>query len=148
MTIEIALSLGCNYYIGEAIKYRRLFRYSSRYELIDRLYRKYVRYDDIDATRDLVKQIFDSMMFTKKLCDTFLEAYDSCVDDVKNYTNGDKRLYGKHKGGCSPIRIINVTDPIVVLYAAVESLIPDEDYDNLEGDPLWMRPEYMIEKYG
>jgi hypothetical protein len=25
--------------------------------------------------------------------------------------------------------------------------IPLEDYDNLEGDPLWMRPEYMLEKY-
>ena len=35
-----------------------------------------------------------------------------------------------------------------VFYSMVEEEIPLEDYDNLEGDPLWMRPEYMLEKYG
>ena len=33
-------------------------------------------------------------------------------------------------------------------YPLIEEEIPLEDYDNLEGDPFWMRPEYMLERYG
>ena len=45
--IEIALEVMGYYYVGEAVKYRQLFKYAPKYELIDRLYRKYVRYEDI-----------------------------------------------------------------------------------------------------
>ena len=39
MKVNIEIALDCMHYnpIGEAIKYKKLFKYASKYELIDRL---------------------------------------------------------------------------------------------------------------
>jgi hypothetical protein len=68
----------------------------------------------------------------KKLIEAFdyrAKTAEFCLEDYGKYPN---------------IRII-CTDTV---YWMVEKNIPLSDFDNLEGDPLWMRPEYMLEKYG
>jgi hypothetical protein len=50
-------------------------------------------------------------------------------------------LWYKKSGHYIALKIILAASPYRYLR------IPLEDYDNLEGDPLWMRPEYMLEKY-
>lgn len=156
VNIEIALSTHMRHYIGEAIKYKKLFKYASEYELIDRLYRKYVRYEDIEATQRLVEQIFDEIKFDEALRDDFRYAYEKCVEDVHEDAGKNGELYGRDdKAQCPPIRIVNVTGistdmspmPEYMWYISAEDEIPLEDYDNLEGNPFWMRPEYVVEKY-
>ena len=148
VNIEVALyCYSITYPIGEAIKYKKLFKYASQYELIDRLYRRYVRYDDIEATKGLVEQLFDEIHFDKALCEEFRYAYNNCEEDAEKY----KHEYNEY----IPIRLVNVTGihtdmapmPEYMAYIMAEEEIPLEDYDNLEGNPFWMRPEYVVEKY-
>ena len=155
--VNIEIALGCSLYepIGEAIRYKHLFKYASQYELIDRLYRRYVRYEDIDATQRLVEQIFDEIQFDKALRNDFTYAYEQCIEDVKEDAGKNGEHYGEGGNYCHPIRILNVTGihtdmspmPEYMAYISAEGEIPLEDYDNLEGNPFWMRPEYVVEKY-
>ena len=157
MTRYIEIALCCEYYypIGEAIKYKRLFKCATKYELIDRLYRRYVKYEDIDATRKLVGKVFDDISFDITLRNDFIDAYDRCINTVKRRINEEEHYGGRGRGYCPPIRIVNVTGidtdmdaiPEYMAYISAEGEIPLEDYDNLEGNPFWMRPEYVVEKY-
>jgi hypothetical protein len=97
--------------------------------LLHRLYKSYVSESDFVATTDLVLHL-------KKTCkqyERFFEAFDKAVEETQYYIK--KQIY-------YPILVQIVGIP----YSFME--IPLSDYDNLEGDPLWMRPEYMLEKYG
>ena len=150
--IEIGLYCSCYYSIGAAVRYKELFEFSSKYELIDRLYRRYVRYEDLYATKELVEQIFDEISFDFAARRDFIKAYDQCLDDAERDSGENGEMYGKGGNYCRPIRIVNLTgiskDSIqYMFYLTAEGEIPLEDYDNLEGLPFWMRPEYVFEKY-
>jgi hypothetical protein len=97
--------------------------------LLHRLYKSYVSESDFAKTFNLVLRI-------KNYCceyTQFFEAFDKAIEETQYYQK--KQVY-------YPIRIEIVGIP----YSFLE--VPLEDYDNLEGDPLWMRPEYVLEKYG
>lgn len=136
MTTEIALKSRFYYPIGYSAQYKPLFAYASKYELIDRLYRRYVRKGDIEATKELVEKIFDDISFDKDTRNVFIEAYNDCLHDVEDYTDRYR-----------PIRIINIEGDNVILYQAMETDLPLEEYDNLGGDPFWMDPLYMEKRY-
>jgi hypothetical protein len=99
---------------------------------LERLYKRYVRFEDITKTKEVLKEKSDTSKFAKILYDEFL----ICLDDV-TWLLEDWNKY-------LPIHL-SLSD---VAYCIVKKNVPLEDYDNLEGDPLWMRPEYMLEKYG
>ena len=111
---------------------------------IDRLYGKYVLREDLLATLDLV------FMFTRNIILNYdVRKHESLVrvglGIVKAFHSA---LYGIwfEKFYEIPVHLMIIDRPYWALKAAED--IPLEDYDNLEGDPLWMRPEYMLEKYG
>lgn len=139
MTMKIALAGLGPYTIGDAEQYESLFAYASQYELIDRLYRRYVRKEDIDATKELVEKIFDDISFDKEQRNEFIRAYNWCIKDMQEYL----QKYGEYV----PIRIVNVEGDNAIFYVAIEIGLPLEEYDNLKGDPFWMDPFYMEERY-
>ena len=157
MTRYIEIALCCEYYypIGEAIKYKKLFKYASKYDLIDRLYRRYVRYEDINATRELVSKVFDEISFNTALRNDFIDAYDKCINTVERRIKEKEEHYGgRGRSYCPPSRIVNVTGvntdtspiPDYMWYISEEGELPLKEYDNLEGNPFWMRPEYLDER--
>lgn len=101
--------------------------------LIDRLYRRYVKHEDNEQTLALL--ISKAQMVKNSLLNEFVEKLAAGIKNSEYFSK-----YGEYY----PIRLC-IHD---TFYSIVEENIPLEDYDNLEGDPLWMRPEYMLEKYG
>lgn len=154
--IVIALASEDYVVLGEAKKYKKFFDYAAEYELIDRLYRKYVRYEDTEKTQQLSNDVFEEISFDRKLRQKFTNAYNRCKEQIETYAERNGKYYVEGDK-CPPIRIINVTGvetdqitdqmPSFMAYLSAESEIPLEDYDNLEGNPFWMRPEYVVEKY-
>ena len=133
--MEIAVrSFGCFNIIDESVDVFELFQLINNDPLIDRLYRRYVRREDNFATLDLL------MARAKGLNNSLLE---QLVEKLHDGIKGAELSY-KSFGEYLPIRLAICDLP----YCLIEEDIPLEDYDNLEGDPLWMRPEYMLEKYG
>ena len=112
-----------------------LFKRINDNPLIDRLYRRYVRREDNVQTLDVLRE--KATLISEPLLNCLIEKLE---DGIKGSELSLKTFGGEY----CPIRLC-IHD---VFYAMVEEEIPLEDYDNLEGDPLWMRPEYMIEKYG
>ena len=88
------------------------------------------------------------------MSDMRISAYDKCIDAVKYYVEKNEMPYGREDGrdDCPPIRIVNVTGvnddevPEYIFYSSLEGQLPLEEYDNLEGNPFWMRPEYLNER--
>lgn len=153
---EIALSSSYRYTIGRAVDYKKLFALAPKYDLLDRLYRRYVRFEDIEPTRDLIKRIFDGLSFDKKLRESFEQAYAKCVEDVEEDSGKNGELYGRGAGKiCPPIRIVNVTginsdtspNPDYMWYLSAESFIPLKDYDTHDHIPFWMMRDQVIQKY-
>jgi hypothetical protein len=124
--MEIALrSFGSMFSVGDSNDYYDLlFELSKNDCFVDRLFRRYVKREETNFTRDSLLKLSNGKL-KKKL----LEAFD--------YRVKTDEYLGKY----SPIHITLTACPYRYLQ------IPLEDYDNLEGDPLWMRPEYMLEKY-
>ena len=52
-------------------------------------------------------------------------------------------FFFKKDGEYEPLRLVVLDEP----YCMLSDNIPLEDYDNNDGEPFWMRPEYIIEKY-
>ena len=85
-----------------------------------------------------------------------MNAYDECIDDIKSDGGNNREHYGEGGNYCLPIRIINVTGiesdqitdqmPFFMDYMITENQLPLKEYDNLEGNPFWMRPEYLNER--
>jgi hypothetical protein len=133
--MEIALGSLDIFSLGKSGDYNRLFLKIVDNKLIDRLYRRYVKREDVSNTRNMLNEILFQLESRKerKCLIQIIKAFDdqaACAE----YSLQD---YGKYH----PIRIFLTASPYRYLQ------IPLEDYDNLEGDPLWMRPEYMLEKY-
>ena len=133
--MEIALKSLDIITLGEAHEYNCLFLKIKKNELVDRLYRRYVRKEEIANTRNILEKLYSQLNIKheKKLFSQLLEAVEDQIECSK--------LCFERSGEYIPIRIILASSP----YRYLE--IPLEDYDNLEGDPLWMRPEYVLEKY-
>ena len=129
--MEIGLCSDSTYIIGESLDYYKLLlKQSQKNRLIDRLFRRYVKEEDVLATIESLKKLPKNEL-TDKLIEAFI------------YRTKTAEYCFKESGKYMPIRII-CTDTV---YWLIEKNISLEDYDNLEGDPLWMRPEYMLEKY-
>lgn len=110
-----------------------LFNTINDCQLIDRLYRRYVKREDNEKT--LAMLISKSKIVKNNLLNELVEKLAAGIKNSEYFTK-----YGEY----FPIRLVICDMP----YPLIEEDIPLEDYDNLEGDPLWMRPEYMLEKYG
>ena len=135
--IEIGLCSDSTYVIGYSEEYNVLLKRFLNNYYMERLYRRYVKKEDIISTRAKIVDSYKEL--TKKeqpFFDKLLEAFDYRTKTAE-YCLED---YGKY----CPLRIV-CTDTV---YLMLEKNIPLEDYDNLEGDPFWMRPEYVLEKYG
>ena len=134
--MEVAFrSLSSIYVISEQTDLSELFSFINDNELIDRLYRRYVRREEAEDTLSLLK--------AKSLDDKNMRLHKILVEKFEKEIEHAEYFF-KRFGEYIPIRIIISDMP----YPLIEEEIPLEDYDNLEGDPFWMRPEYMLERYG
>ena len=102
--------------------------------LIDRLYRRYVRREDNEKTL---------MLLHSKVGIIHNEPLKNLLEKFARGIENSEYFFKKY-GEYVPVRLVIGDMP----YPLIEEEIPLEDYDNLEGDPFWLRPEYMIEKYG
>lgn len=71
--------------------------------------------------RDILEKII-------KACNHLEELNEICLKRNESY---------------DPFRFIILDEP----YCTLSDNIPLEDYDNNEGEPFWMRPEYIVEHY-
>jgi hypothetical protein len=113
----------------ELKKLTRKFSEEDNFLLFDRLYKRYVKNEDIGRLLKVTQDILAIRKLSKN-ARHFIECVVSITREIADY---------------NPIHI-NFVEPIELLF--IDTCIPLEDRDNLEGDPLWMRPEYMLEKYG
>jgi hypothetical protein len=120
---------------GEVEECNSLFLKIIDNELIERLYKRYVKQEDLRGTLEALNG--NSERITTKLEKLLLNKIIKFIEDQIWFS--DRALEKGEK--YIPTRIILFHSPYRYLQ------IPLEDYDNLEGDPLWMRPEYMLEKY-
>lgn len=135
--MEIGLCSDSTYVIGYSEEYNELLKKFLNNYYIERLYRRYVKKEDVISTRIKIVDYYKELTKREKpFFDKLLEAFDYRIKTAE-YCLED---YGKY----CPLRIVSTN----TVYLMLEKKIPLEDYDNLEGDPLWMRPEYMLEKYG
>ena len=118
--------------VGDIAEVSDLFKLINDNLVIDRLYRRYIRREDNEKTLTILTS--KTKIMKSKILDTLTEKIALGVENSN---------YFKEYGYC-PVRLC-IHD---IVLSWIEEQVPLEDYDNLEGDPLWMRPEYMIEKYG
>lgn len=134
--MEVALySSGNINIIAESSVVFDLFQLINDNTLIDRLYKRYVRPEDNNKTLNILES--KAKIIHNNLLEKLIEKFAKGIEG----SNLDYEIFG---GDYYPIRL-GIGD---TFFSMVEEEIPLEDYDNLEGDPLWMRPEYMLEKYG
>jgi hypothetical protein len=121
--------------------------------LTDRLYRRYLRLEELDKATTLMGQArqkfakilstsvdWESMGITltksslnltkKTLADVFskyFECFDSCVSDARLFYND----WGKYL----PVRVMVSDVPEFI----TDKLRPLEEYDALEGEPFWLQ---------
>jgi hypothetical protein len=133
--MEVGLGSLDIFSLGDALSCNRLLVRMLDFELIDRLYRRYVRKDDVLYTGNILSETLLRYKNgkEKKLLARLVDAYTDQAECSE--------LAFKRCGEYFPIRLFLTASPYRYLQ------IPLEDYDKLEGDPLWMRPEYMLEKY-
>jgi hypothetical protein len=108
------------------------FSAKEEFVYLENLYKRYIKFEDITKTKEVLKMKSNTSTFAKILYDEFL----ICLDDAISFLETWNKYLSIH---------LSLSD---MIYCVVKKNIPLEDYDNLEGDPLWMRPEYMLEKYG
>lgn len=135
MEIAFKSALGMSL-LGNATTYYEIFRSCSD-SLIQRMYLRYVNRNDVKNTlRALLEE--ERRQKTDYKVQLFKRVYDSLK---KRASMSEKCLekFGKY----IPVRIILFDEP----YCTLSDNIPLEDYDNNEGEPFWMRPEYILEHY-
>ncbi|MDS7931555.1 hypothetical protein RMB13_19115 [Acinetobacter sp. V102_4] len=105
--------------------------------VFDRLYKRYVRYEDIDKTKQIMDSLRklltqdDNTTYVKFL--EYFDSFDSCLEDSIYF-------YKKFEE-YQPLKITVVDIPWYVL----ETHRPLEEYDQLEGEPFWSK-EYTEEE--
>ena len=133
--MEIALrSFGRIDIVGSCQELFKLFVLINDTPLIDRLYRRYVKREDGLITLNQLKEKHN--IFGGGLLGELIIKFAGSIEKSEN----SLIKFGEYV----PVHLVICDMP----YPLIEEDIPLEDYDNLEGDPLWMRPEYMLEKYG
>lgn len=125
--------------IGPQERVNLLFKDMGRdNNLLDRLYRKYVKYVALVETLEVLSFSLEGVVRKhndyREIADRLTFAFNDAIDMAK----AEVSKYNEY----TPIRLV----PAELPYRYFN--VPLEDYDNLEGAPLWMRPEYMLEKYG
>lgn len=104
--------------------------------LLLRLYKKVVKQEDLDATIGLLKQIQKNFRGNqKKILEKIINAYEYLLELLQ--------LRMKKGKNYSPIKFVLLDIP----YSVLDRNIPLEDYENNEGEPFWMRPQYILEHY-
>ncbi|MDC5521740.1 hypothetical protein NRA58_15150 [Acinetobacter baumannii] len=106
--------------------------------VLDRLYKRYVRFDDIDKTKEIID--FCKSVLIKAGDDEknnpflkyFRHFYSSVSSAISFY-----ETFGEYR----PIKITVIDLPWYIL----EEKRPLEEYDQLEGEPFWSR-EYTEEE--
>ena len=132
--MQIAIHSCDLFIIGENTDWYCYYKKISDNNLLDRLFRKYVRQSDVESTKMALLQMKLSDRY-KKMYNRLIEAFD----DQAYFAEYNFQHYGRYV----PIRIILFDEP----YCTLSDEIPLEDYDNNEGEPFWMRPQYIIENY-
>ena len=122
--------------LGDSKEYYELFQRVKDNELLDRLFRKYVRREDANKTAEALATCAENFSKSGKLRISKLK--DLVIRGARQ-GEYDLEDYGKY----FPVRIILYDLP----FSVIADDIPLEDYDNNDGEPFWMRPEYIIEKY-
>ena len=118
------------------ILFKSILSRSAKQELIMRLYKKYVRRQDVfDTISELRTQ---STLYKGKQKRLLASVISACEFGAKK-----SELCLEKFGEYEPLRFVVLDEP----YYLISHNIPLEDYDNNDGEPFWMRPEYIIEKY-
>ena len=108
----------------------------SQNRLILRLYKKYIAREDVsDTISELGKKCWDFKGKQKEILNKMISA---CEFGAKK-----SELCLQKFGEYEPLRLVILDEP----YCTLSDNIPLEDYDNNEGEPFWMRPQYIIENY-
>lgn len=129
--MKIALYSDSTFIIGESEDYFLLLsKYRENNMIIDRLFRRYVRREDVLITKQELLKLPDNR-YTKNLINAF------------DYRSKSAEYFLEDWGEYLPIRLILADEP----YCTLSRNIPLEDYDNNDGEPFWMRPEYILEHY-
>ncbi len=105
-------------------------------DLLIRLYRKYVKREQVSSTIYLLKSKL--VLLKNKEQKILNHLVDAC-----KYASEVSELSYQTFGIYRPLRLVTLDEP----YCMLSQNIPLEDYDNNDGEPFWMRPEYIIEKY-
>ena len=99
----------------------------------DRLYRRYVRFSEIQATEDVMKMV-EKKFIGENVCDRqkyqiFFNIFYECAEEIK-YLSEIGREYGRFQIGL-----------VELPYSLEEKQLSNEYYDNLPNDaePIWMR---------
>lgn len=115
--------------------FQMLKKYDQNSLLLD-FFKKVVKEKNIKSTFEILKlQRRRCNNLQKKLLDKIIQAYEYQMELTGLYCDKGKKY--------DPIRFVILDEP----YCTLSRNIPLEDYDNNNGDPFWMRPEYIIEKY-
>lgn len=103
----------------------------------DRLYKRYVRFTDIQETEDVMKEIekkfIENNMDNGSKYQIFFNTFYECAEEVK-YLVEIGREYGRLQIGL-----------VELPYALEEKQLSNEYYDNLpiDADPIWMRNDSL-----
>lgn len=107
-----------------------------RDDLLLRLFKKVVKEENIKSTFDMLKSLRKHCNdHQRKLLNKIIQAYEYQMELTNLYLNKGKKY--------DPIRFVILDEP----YCTLSRNIPLEDYDNNDGEPFWMRPEYILEHY-
>lgn len=106
-------------------------------ELLRRLYKKYVEQESLCST-------IEALEYSKQFVPRQKEKLLNKIISAYKYGSELLELYAQDGHTYQPMRLVILDEP----YCTLSDNIPLEDYDNNEGEPFWMRPGYIIEKYG
>jgi hypothetical protein len=148
--IELGEEQEIHMFFDELIKFRddktRKDKKYQKLELycINRLYQKYVMEEDLLDTLDLTFMFTRTVILNKNMKHLDILAKIG-LGIVKAFHSALYVIKSEHHYNF-PVSLIIIDAPY--RFFRIGDDVPLEDIDNLEGDPLWMRPDYMLEKYG
>ena len=133
-------SFGCYTELVDSITLYNFFQELFLINKIDlgiRLYKRYIKRNDTRVTIDYLKNVASKLKKNHRvLINSLIRACE--------YGSEGSELSLRSFGEYEPLRLVILDEP----YCTISDYIPLEDYDNNEGEPFWMRPDYLIEKYG
>lgn len=156
---DIGTKVEMKIFFNAIAKYSRIYDQYTDYDLIlDRLYKRYLKLEELSTATTLlnrIKDIFAKIMVPKEYLDFAIKNeastsfnlkannlmifFDKYFEAILDYIA--KALYNheyyKKIGEYSYQRVMICHTDVVP--ATVASMRPDELYDKLEGDPYWMR---------